>query len=37
MASSSKGRAGDKLANQRFELLKWAFLFWVGQFFAVPV
>ena len=23
------------LADQRFELLKWAFLFWVGQFFAV--
>ena len=22
-------------ADQRFELLKWAFLFWVGQFFAV--
>ena len=23
------------LADQRFEILKWAFLFWVGQFFAV--
>jgi hypothetical protein len=22
-------------ADQRFEILKWAFLFWVGQFFAV--
>ena len=25
----------QELADQRFELLKWAFLFWVGQFFAV--
>lgn len=24
-----------EMADQRFELLKWAFLFWVGQFFAV--
>ena len=24
-----------EIADQRFELLKWAFLFWVGQFFAV--
>lgn len=23
------------ITNQRFEILKWAFLFWVGQFFAV--
>jgi hypothetical protein len=23
------------LADQRFEMLRWAFLFWVGQFFAV--
>jgi hypothetical protein len=23
------------LADQRFDILKWAFLFWVGQFFAV--
>jgi hypothetical protein len=23
------------IASQRFEILKWAFLFWVGQFFAV--
>ena len=23
------------LADRQFELLKWAFLFWVGQFFAV--
>jgi hypothetical protein len=23
------------LADQRFEILKWTFLFWVGQFFAV--
>lgn len=23
------------LADQRFELFKWAFLFWIGQFFAV--
>lgn len=23
------------MAEQRFELLKWAFLFWIGQFFAV--
>ena len=23
------------LADDRFELLKWAFIFWVGQFFAV--
>ena len=23
------------LADQRFEILKWAFLFWVGQFFTV--
>ena len=25
----------QEIADQRFELLKWAFLFWVGQFFAV--
>ena len=25
----------QEMAGQRFELLKWAFLFWVGQFFAV--
>jgi hypothetical protein len=25
----------QEMADQRFELLKWAFLFWVGQFFAV--
>jgi hypothetical protein len=24
-----------EMANQRFDILKWAFLFWVGQFFAV--
>jgi hypothetical protein len=24
---------GD-LADQRFDILKWVFLFWVGQFFA---
>ena len=24
-----------EMADRRFELLKWAFLFWVGQFFAV--
>jgi hypothetical protein len=23
------------MAEQRFELLKWAFLFWIGQFFAI--
>jgi hypothetical protein len=25
----------QEMADQRFELLKWAFIFWVGQFFAV--
>ena len=25
----------QEMADQRFELLKWAFLFWIGQFFAV--
>lgn len=25
----------QEMAEQRFEILKWAFLFWVGQFFAV--
>ena len=25
----------QEMAEQRFELLKWAFLFWVGQLFAV--
>jgi hypothetical protein len=25
----------QEIADQRFEILKWAFLFWVGQFFAV--
>ena len=25
----------QEMAEQRFELMKWAFLFWVGQFFAV--
>jgi hypothetical protein len=25
----------QEMADQRFEILKWAFLFWVGQFFAV--
>ena len=25
----------EEIADQRFEILKWAFLFWVGQFFAV--
>ena len=24
-----------EMANQRFDILRWAFLFWVGQFFAV--
>jgi hypothetical protein len=24
-----------EIADQRFDILKWAFLFWVGQFFAV--
>lgn len=24
-----------ELAEQRFEILKWVFLFWVGQFFAI--
>jgi hypothetical protein len=24
-----------EMASQRFDILKWAFLFWVGQFFAV--
>ena len=25
----------QEMADQRFDILKWAFLFWVGQFFAV--
>ena len=25
----------QEMADQRFALLKWAFLFWIGQFFAV--
>jgi hypothetical protein len=25
----------QEIADQRFDILKWAFLFWVGQFFAV--
>ena len=29
------GALRQQLADQRFELLKWAFIFWVGQFFAV--
>jgi hypothetical protein len=33
----AEGFAGirKEMADQRFELLKWAFLFWVGQFFAI--
>lgn len=31
------GTAGlrQEMADQKFDILKWAFLFWVGQFFAV--
>jgi uncharacterized protein (DUF3084 family) len=29
------GTLRQEMAQNRFELLKWAFLFWVGQFFAV--
>ena len=29
------GAVRQELANNRVEFLKWAFLFWVGQFFAV--
>jgi len=25
----------NEIADQRFDILKWTFLFWVGQFFAV--
>ncbi|MBI1873094.1 MAG: hypothetical protein HYZ58_04535 [Acidobacteria bacterium] len=32
--SSVAGLRQD-IASQRFEILKWAFLFWVGQLFAV--
>jgi hypothetical protein len=29
------GTIRQEMANNRVELLRWAFLFWVGQFFAV--
>ncbi len=29
------GAVRQEIADQRFDLLKWAFLFWVGQVFAV--
>lgn len=34
MAANTAALRQD-MADQRFEVLKWAFLFWVGQFFAV--
>ncbi len=30
-----RGDLAKGLADQRAELLKWAFVFWVGQFFAI--
>ena len=34
MAAGTSALRQD-IANQKFDILKWAFLFWVGQFFAV--
>ena len=34
MAAATSGLR-QEIANQKLEMLKWAFLFWVGQFFAI--
>ncbi len=33
--AGNAGALRQEMADQRFEILKWAFLFWIGQFFAV--